>query len=75
MAYELDVDSIFSYHAPSSPAVAELHDAVRYEMGVTARFIRDNVPASAEKTLAIRHLQMAMMFANSAVAQYSNKES
>lgn len=73
--YELDIDSIFDFHPPTSRETALVHEDVRRTMKLAAEYVRDCVPASAEKTLAIRHLQMAMMFANSAVAQSADKQS
>lgn len=74
MAFELDIDSIFSFHPPKSDETALAHDNVRSGVRQLAREWNSLLPASAEKTLAIRHLQQAMMFANSAVAQYSDKQ-
>lgn len=72
MAYELDIDSIFSYHPPKSDEVADAHDQVREGVRLLAREWNSLLPPSAEKTLAIRHLQEAMMFANSAIAQHGS---
>lgn len=73
MAYELDIDSIFSFHPPANEDTAKLHDLVRFTVREVAKEWNRILPASAEKTLAIRKLQEAMMFANSAVGQYSDK--
>lgn len=70
--YELDIDSIFSYHPPKNENVAQSHEVIRSAMRDAASFVKHVVPDSAEKTLAIRHLQMAMMFANSAIAQHGS---
>ena len=66
----LDIQSIFSYHPPTSAATRDLHEDVRSVIRGTAFALDEWLPDSPEKTLAIRHLQQAMMFANSAIAQY-----
>jgi hypothetical protein len=66
----LDIESIFSYHAATNAAVLDLHQDVRDVIKSTAGALDEWLPDSPEKTLAIRHLQQAMMFANSAIAQY-----
>lgn len=65
------IEDIFSHHPPKTPEVADLHAFVRQELKVVAHAINDNLPESPEKTLAIRKLQEAMMYANSAIAIYS----
>lgn len=67
----LDIESIFSHHPPKNDKVAALHDSVRREVKLTATMFKAELPDSPEKTLAIRKLQEAMMYANSAIAQYS----
>lgn len=71
MSNYLDIESIFSYHPPMNAETGQMHDAVGRTVKETAKFFENNLPDSPEKTLAIRKLQEAMMFANSAVAQYS----
>lgn len=66
----LDIESIFSYHSAPTPEIQQLHDGARNEVRLAAEWIEENVPECAEKTLAIRHLQQAMMFTNSAIAQH-----
>jgi hypothetical protein len=68
---KLDIESIFSHHPPKSDEVAALHDTIRREVRLTATLFDAELPDSPEKTLAIRKLQEAMMYANSAIAQYS----
>lgn len=67
----LDIESIFSHHLPKSEDVAEYHERVREAVKAVAYEFLAIIPESPERTLAIRHLQQAMMFANSAIAQYS----
>lgn len=66
----LDIDSIFSHHPPTASETVQLHEEVRSKCKEVAIFFRDNLPDSPEKTLAIRKLQEAMMYGNSAAAQY-----
>lgn len=65
-----DVMRIFSFHPADTEEKRELHETVRDKCFTLAEWINDNVPESPEQTLAIRKVQEAMMFANSAVAQY-----
>ena len=66
-----DIEDIFSYHPPKNDQVAELHEDVRAMVKEVALFFYDNVPDSPERTLAIRKLQAAMMYANAAIAIHS----
>lgn len=69
MAFQpLDLESIFSFH-PATPETGPAHEAVRETCLYTAINIRNLTPACPEQTLAIRALQEAMMWANSAIAQ------
>jgi hypothetical protein len=62
-----DIDSIFIYHPPTE-AQALIYVEIRKAARNLALDILQWVPASAEQTLAIRHLQQAVMFANAGVA-------
>jgi hypothetical protein len=63
----LNVEQLFKYHPPKS-GQRERYEAIRATFLNVARFVRDNTPASAEQTLSIRALHLAMMHANSAIA-------
>lgn len=65
-----EVESIFDFHPALTEEKRELHQAVRGKAFVLADWFNDNLPDSPEKTLAIRRVQEAMFYANSAVAQY-----
>lgn len=69
--YDLDIEEIFSFHPPKNADVKALHEDVRREVKEVAYFFQAELPASPEKTLAIRKLQEAMMYANAAVAIYA----
>ena len=71
MMNQTDIEHIFSFHPPKDQEIAQLHDSVRREVKLTASFFMAELPDSAEKTLAIRHLQQAMMYANAAIAIHS----
>lgn len=57
---------MFSYHAPTPEQVDKL-GIIRRQMWLLARDILQVVPASAERTLALRALHLANMHANSAI--------
>lgn len=71
MAYMPDeaLVSIFSFHPANTEEKRKLHEDIRENCLNLARYINSAAPDSPEKTLAIRHIQYAMMMANSAVAQ------
>lgn len=65
---EKDLDSRFTYHAPKGD------QAIRYEMirdwaRQFAADIDDKCPDSREKSLAITHLEEAVMWANASIAR------
>jgi hypothetical protein len=65
------VERIFTHHPPKSEDTVKAHEKVRSDVLELALGWIEELPDSAEKTLAIRALQKAMMFANSAIAQNS----
>lgn len=62
----LDLDSIFTYHAPFGDQV-ERYNKIREGAKAFAQIIVDNSPKTAEQTLAIRNVQLAMMMANAGI--------
>lgn len=65
-----DLDRRFTYHAPS----AENDQPARYEQlratgKAFAHQVNDLCPDSREKSLAIEHLEQAVMWANAAIAR------
>lgn len=62
-----EVDKVFTYHSPTRDQ-QDLYAELREEAHALALIILQRVPASAEQTLAIRHLQQAVMFANAGIA-------
>lgn len=67
----IDIERIFSYHAPLNSETRTKHEDVRTVMRNAAEYFSNVLPDCPEKTLAIRKLQEAMMYANSAIAQHS----
>jgi hypothetical protein len=62
-----DLDAIFTYHPPKGDQ-ADRYVQLRENALELASLILDLVPDSAERTLAIRHVQQAVMFANAGIA-------
>lgn len=63
-----DLDNWFGYHPPSAPAIAEAHEFVRREALELATMFNALLPEGAEKTLALRKIREASMWANAAIA-------
>lgn len=63
----------FAYH-PATPETAPKHAAVRDLFGDTLVKLWEVVPDGPEKTLAVRKLQEAQMFANLAIALTSEAD-
>lgn len=63
-----DIEDIFSYHPPKDEETRHAHEKVRENLLDIAIFFYAVLPDSTEKTLAIRKLQEAMMYANAAIA-------
>jgi hypothetical protein len=61
-----EIGEIFVYH--DKPAQALNYVEIRQTALGLANLILEKTPPSAEQTLAIRHLQQAVMFANAAIA-------
>lgn len=66
----LDIERMFSFHPADAHEKRAAHERVRSDMRQVAHNWNVELPESPEKTLAIRKLQEAMMYANSAIAQY-----
>ena len=69
---ENDIENRFSYHAPSSDEVRNTHEIIRNRLRVLAHSLNGALPECREKSLAITHLEEAMMWANAAVARHMN---
>jgi hypothetical protein len=64
----IDLDNVFSYHAPTGPAQVETYQAIREGGKTFAKLIDEYAPDGPEKTLAIRKIQEAVMWANAGIA-------
>lgn len=62
-----NVAEIFTYHAPTTEQVAT-YGAVRRAALDFAHVILTSCPESAERTLALRDVQRAVMMANASIA-------
>lgn len=63
----MDIDNTFRYHAPT-PDQVDRYQEIREAAKVFARVVDRCTPASREKSLALTHLQTAVMFANASIA-------
>jgi len=64
---EEQIANIFMYHAPKE-GQAERYTLLRQYARELALRINEHCPDSREKSLAITHLQQAVMWANAAIA-------
>lgn len=67
-----EIEKMFSYQAPTSKAVVR-HKSIDQAAKDMARAILNNTPETAEQTLAIRALQQARHWANTAIALNHDK--
>lgn len=63
-----DLNRRFAYHQPSGDKAAR-HEYIRNLLGGVANRVDENCPDGREKSLAITHLEDAMMWANAAIAR------
>jgi hypothetical protein len=63
---DIPTTELFDYHAPDSDQIGRI-EVVRNGCRNLALIIRDYVPESAERTLAIRKLEEVSMWANKAI--------
>lgn len=69
----MDIEAMFTYHRPFGDQ-PERYVRIREGAKTFAQIIKDNSPASAEQTLALRDVQRAVMMTNAAIA-INEKES
>jgi hypothetical protein len=69
---ELDLDSIFTYHAPFGDQ-QERYVAIREKAKELAKLIQIATPASREQSTALTNVQQAVMWANAAIAIHESK--
>lgn len=61
------IENLYAYHPPKGDQVSR-YAAIRANIQETAKFIRDNTPASREQERSLESLHNAMMQANAAIA-------
>lgn len=67
----MDIDELanrFAYHRPNGDRAVR-HQEVRQSMYNAARAINDECPDGREKSLAMTNLELAMFWANAAIAR------
>ncbi len=64
-----DLKNRFTYHAPKDGQV-ELYQEIRDQAYDMAGLINRSAPESREKSLAVTHLEDAVMWANAAIARH-----
>jgi hypothetical protein len=63
-----ELDKRFTYHAPQGDQ-PERYTALRASARLFAMAIVSNTPASREQSVALTHLETAVMWANAAIAR------
>jgi len=65
---EAELDNRFTYHPPKGDQAIR-YEAIRAQARDFAAFLDKKVPDSREKSLAMTHLEDAVMWANAAIAR------
>ena len=63
----LDLDNIFTYHAPKADQPAR-YIAIREKAKELAALVQSSTPPSREQSTALTNIQQAVMWANAAIA-------
>jgi hypothetical protein len=69
VADDEDLVNRFTYHPPKD-GQAERYETIRSRGLELARHISDSTPPSREQSLALTHLEDAVMWANAAIARH-----
>ena len=69
-----DLVNRFAFHAATTDEKRNAHTSVRMACYSLAQFIVDNTPEGREQSLAITHLEDAMMWANAALARAADSQ-
>lgn len=67
MISDKDLENQFTYHSPKGDQ-SERYEKINQAALNFAKVVRDNTPACADQTAAIRQIREARMTANSAIA-------
>lgn len=69
-----NLQELFTYHPPKTVERMTAHQKINDASVEYARVLLENSPDSPERTIAIRKIQEARMFANAAAALYMERE-
>jgi len=69
-----EVQQAFTYHQPRSQDERDFYEVFRDDIGASALFIFNTLKECPERTLAIRMLEQAVMYANAGVARHGLAE-
>lgn len=69
MRTQAEVIEAFTYHPPASEAEKMFYERFRNTMKDCALFLIEILPECPERTIAIRHIEQAVMYANATVAR------
>ena len=64
-----DIEHRFAFHAATTEEKRDAHTSVRQACRRLADFINEYAPDGREKSLAITHVEEAMLWANAAIAR------
>ena len=63
----LDIDGLFTYHRPDE-MTGKIHGKIRYMIGWVTKNVYEHLQGSAERTLFVRKMQEAVMWASATLA-------
>ena len=66
---QADLDNRFTYHPPKD-GQAEIYKGIRDAGRELAELVDQAAPESREKSLAVTHIEQAVMWANAAIARH-----
>lgn len=64
-----DIEHRFAFHAATTEEKRDAHASVRQACRRLADYINESAPDGREKSLAITHVEEAMLWANAAIAR------
>lgn len=66
---DADLKNRFAFHPATTEEKADAHTSVRNSCYALADFLNNKLPDGREKSLAITHLEEAMLWGNAALAR------